>query len=495
MRRTLLLLSTMALSLLLASGVALAAPTTSSNPSTISIADATSAGASAANPYPSEINVQGLSGTISDVNLKLNGYSHGFPDDVAVQVVGPDGTSVLLMSDVGGAAPFGNTAVNNINLTLDDEAANSLYDNGYLTTGTYKPTEGTTPVCNIWLDYRCQDWVDYHVPNIWPPDAPDLPASARQLSGFDGKDANGTWKLYVIDDTPLEAGTFAGGWSLEINATDTPTDPIDPQIAITTPTQGATYTLGQAVAASYSCTDVDSGVASCEGPVANGANIDTSTTGTKTFTVNATDKAGNTNSVSHTYTVSAQTTSCTKTGTANAETISGTSGADVICAGGGNDTVKGLGGNDILKGEAGNDKLLGGVGNDTLDGGTGTDTASYSASLTAVTASVATNTSTGEGSDTFVAVENLLGSSKADTLTGSGANNKLTGGGGNDTERGGSGNDQVIGSGGADFLYGQDGDDTVNSKDGVGGNDTLSGGTGTDTKITDATEKSIVGFP
>jgi probable HAF family extracellular repeat protein len=187
--------------------------------------------------------------------------------------------------------------------------------------------------------------------------------------------------------------------------------------------------------------------------------------------------------------------SCTKTGTANAETISGTSADDVICAGGGNDTIKGLGGNDTLRGEGGADTLLGGVGNDTLDGGTGTDTASYSASLTAVTASLATNSSTGEGSDTFLGVENLLGSSNADSLTGSAANNKLTGGGGPDTEQGGSGSDQVIGSGGADTLKGGDGNDTVNSKDGVNANDTLDGGGGTDTKVTDATEKSIVGFP
>src|ERR687896_760293 len=148
---------------------------------------------------------------------------------------------------------------------------------------------------------------------------------------------------------------------------------------------------------------------------------------------------------------------CTIEGTARANTLTGTSGADVICAGGGNDTVKGLGGNDTLKGEAGNDTLLGGGGNDTLDGGIGTDTASYSASLTAVNASLATNSSTGEGSDTFIGVENLLGSSKADTLTGSAANNKLTGGGGPDTEQGGLGNDTVIGSGGADFLYGEGG--------------------------------------
>jgi subtilisin-like proprotein convertase family protein len=225
MRRTLLfLLSTMALSLLLASGVALAATTTFSNTSSISIVDATSAGASPANPYPSEINVQGLSGTISDVNLKLNGFTHGFPDDVAVQVVGPDGTSVLLMSDVGGPPLFGDTAVNGINLTLDDEAANSLPDNGLLSSGTYKPTEGTTPFCNAFVDPRCLGYEDDPVPNIWPSPAPALSVGGSQLLGFDGKAPNGTWKLYVIDDTQFAAGTFAGGWSLEINTGTTPSD-------------------------------------------------------------------------------------------------------------------------------------------------------------------------------------------------------------------------------------------------------------------------------
>jgi Bacterial Ig-like domain/RTX calcium-binding nonapeptide repeat (4 copies)/FG-GAP-like repeat/WD40-like Beta Propeller Repeat len=209
----------------------------------------------------------------------------------------------------------------------------------------------------------------------------------------------------------------------------------------------------------------------------------------------AKDPAGNALAQERTWSFTSAAPPCTKTGTANAETISGTSGADVICAGGGNDTIKGLGGNDILKGEAGNDTLLGGVGNDTLDGGLGSDTASYSASLTAVNASLATNSSTGEGSDTFVDEENLLGSSKADTLTGTSTNNKLTGGGGNDIEKGGSGNDTVIGSGGADTLMGEGGSDTVNSKDGVNGNDSLDGGNGTDSKVTDTTEKSIVGFP
>jgi hypothetical protein len=120
-------------------------------------------------------------------------------------------------------------------------------------------------------------------------------------------------------------------------------------------------------------------------------------------------------------------TNCTILGTSANETILGTSGDDVICGGGGSDTLEGLGGNDTLRGEGGPDKLLGGGGDDTLEGGTGNDTGSYSASLTAVSASLATGSATGEGSDAFLGVESLLGSSKADTLSGSGANNTLTG--------------------------------------------------------------------
>jgi Bacterial Ig-like domain len=218
MRRTLLLLSTMTLSVLLASGVALAATTTFSNTSSISIPDS-----GAANPYPSQITVQGLSDPITDLNVKLNGYSHGFPDDVAVLVVGPDGKSVRLMSDVGGPLPFGDSPVNDINLTLDDEAASSLPDNGPLTTGTYKPTKGTTPFCNAFVDPRCLSWEDLEAPANFPSPAPAGPYSTA-LSVFDDTDPNGTWKLYVIDDTQFATGTFAGGWSLEIDTGTTPPD-------------------------------------------------------------------------------------------------------------------------------------------------------------------------------------------------------------------------------------------------------------------------------
>ncbi len=78
-----------------------------------------------------------------------------------------------------------------------------------------------------------------------------------------------------------------------------------PSISITAPANGATYAQGQVVAAGYSCADPDGpgDVASCSGPVASGAAIDTSTAGAHSFTVTAADKAGNKASKTVTYTV------------------------------------------------------------------------------------------------------------------------------------------------------------------------------------------------
>jgi len=76
-----------------------------------------------------------------------------------------------------------------------------------------------------------------------------------------------------------------------------------PTIAITTPQDGATYLLNAKVAASWSASDGASGIGSAAGTVANGQFIDTSTVGQKTFTVTATDKAGNQATKTVTYNV------------------------------------------------------------------------------------------------------------------------------------------------------------------------------------------------
>lgn len=78
-------------------------------------------------------------------------------------------------------------------------------------------------------------------------------------------------------------------------------DTVAPTVVIKKPANGATYTAGQTVLASYTCTDATSGVASCLGTVPVGTPIDTSVS--NTFTVTATDNAGNITTKSVSYTV------------------------------------------------------------------------------------------------------------------------------------------------------------------------------------------------
>jgi hypothetical protein len=108
----------------------------------------------------------------------------------------------------------------------------------------------------------------------------------------------------AVDRGPLPSANNAFG----ICVRGAPTAALDnaaPTAAITTPAEGATFTQGETVLAAYTCADdaLGTGIRSCDGPVAPGAAIDTATPGSKTFTVTATDNAGNTATASRTYTV------------------------------------------------------------------------------------------------------------------------------------------------------------------------------------------------
>jgi hypothetical protein len=65
-----------------------------------------------------------------------------------------------------------------------------------------------------------------------------------------------------------------------------------PTITIAKPA-ARTYQLGESVLADYTCADAGTGIATCAGTVAKGKAIDTTSVGTKTFMVDATDRAGN----------------------------------------------------------------------------------------------------------------------------------------------------------------------------------------------------------
>ncbi|MCA0257005.1 MAG: cadherin domain-containing protein, partial [Proteobacteria bacterium] len=213
------------------------------------------------------------------------------------------------------------------------------------------------------------------------------------------------------------------------------------------------------------------------------------------------------------------------TGSAHNDRLTGDAGANVISGGGGDDILAGLGGADVL------------------DGGSGSNTADYSASGAGVAANLASFSvgsaygvvgTGGHGGDaegdTYVNIQNLIGSIYADTLVAGATGGSLAGGAGDDiliansgadiidggsgsdqvyygysnaavninlangTASGGyatgdvltnienvfgtSANDTITGNANANTIWGSTGNDTI---EGLGGADTLDGGTGNDT--------------
>lgn len=133
-----------------------------------------------------------------------------------------------------------------------------------------------------------------------------------------------------------------------------------------------------------------------------------------------------------------------------------------VVLGGGNDHFDARGGTVIgsILGGDGNDRLTNSANAEIFDGGAGTDVVNFTGSAGAI---VFLDGREGGGSaagDTYLNVENVVGSGFGnDRITGSAANNILNGRGGNDFLFGAAGNDQLIGGEGADTLRGGAGND------------------------------------
>jgi hypothetical protein len=144
-------------------------------------------------PYPSSITVTGLPGVVlKKVTIQLHGFSHTFPDDVDMLLVGPGGQDTVFFSNVGGGCD-----ATNLSITLDDDASVAL-TSSCLSSGTFHPTNRLSG-------------------DTFPGPAP-APTGASDFSVFQGTDPNGTWHLYVADDASSDSGSLTGGWSLTLSA-------------------------------------------------------------------------------------------------------------------------------------------------------------------------------------------------------------------------------------------------------------------------------------
>jgi Ca2+-binding RTX toxin-like protein len=132
------------------------------------------------------------------------------------------------------------------------------------------------------------------------------------------------------------------------------------------------------------------------------------------------------------------------------DTLTGSAASDGLYGGPGDDTISGLGGSDYLSG---------GSGTNTIDGGPGRDWLDYYDAPTGVHLSLAKHTASASGTDTFRSIENVYGSTHADTIVGDAGPNSIDGNKGNDRLYAGKGNDTLWGGKGKDFADGGPGRD------------------------------------
>jgi subtilisin-like proprotein convertase family protein len=153
-----------------------------------------------ASPSPANLAVAGLPAAgVSVKSVNINGFSHTWAGDVNMVLQSPTGQNVILMANSNADPLIG---VNNINLTFDDAAVASLPAAAPMASGTYKPTNRNGATFAFLAPG----------PTVTGPTFPASPT----LSTFTGN-MNGTWKLFVEDRVAGDAGSVAGGFTINFN--------------------------------------------------------------------------------------------------------------------------------------------------------------------------------------------------------------------------------------------------------------------------------------
>ena len=154
-----------------------------------------------ASPYPSAISVSGAGSQLTSISVTVSNFTHLYPADVDMLLVGPQGQNVMLMSDVGTFFP-----VAGLTFTFNNTASTSMPSGSMLMSGTFAPTN-FDPVGNV---------------DGFPAPAPLVGPYGSSFAPFLNTDPNGTWSLYIVDDVAGNDGQFAGGWAMTITTAGPP---------------------------------------------------------------------------------------------------------------------------------------------------------------------------------------------------------------------------------------------------------------------------------
>jgi len=236
-----------------------------------------------ANPYPATINVSGVSGNVTNLRVNFPHLTHNASADLDVLLVNPAGDSILLMSDCGSSA-------NNAAVVFDDSGI-ALPNTSSITSNTYRPTNR-------------DDFSDDSIPGA--PNSGD-PTGTR-LSDLTSGDLNGTWSLYIVDDTfDNSTGSISGPWSITIDTqVAAPAPPSTPDLSsasdsgvsnsdditnVTLPTFTGTATAGTTVKILSDGAQIGSAAATAAGTYTVTATT-ALTNGPHNITATATDGSG-----------------------------------------------------------------------------------------------------------------------------------------------------------------------------------------------------------
>jgi subtilisin-like proprotein convertase family protein len=146
-------------------------------------------------PYPSTITLSGVGGTIVDVQVGLNGFAHTFLDDLVIVLEAPDGDTVALVNQCGGAD--------------DAFGVDVVFADGGIPWADGTSGGALSP--------------NTYAPSTCAAGALDAPGPAgpygTTFASLAGGAPNGDWHLWVFDDTDDDVGAMTS-WSLDVTTTN-----------------------------------------------------------------------------------------------------------------------------------------------------------------------------------------------------------------------------------------------------------------------------------